>query len=515
MANKRGGEGSNLGLIMTLVFFILTTVVLGVTTYMGYSEVDKAVEAKKGAEKKALDLEKEKDLYRFGYRVCREYMGHSVVGDKDRQLLAQEKDQFDKGSLPYAGAAGGAGEELKALLNKFKSDMPWNGATEMSPLATYESRLRAKDKMYATLARAADRLSGEKNEAEEKAKNLQTRLDDEQKAFRTAVVDLAKKADADRNTDRKEIDDLRTYLKDANEKLNRMALAKSDVEKERDKLASGLKTEKSTVSRTLKDLREVREDRDRLKDDVTVLSEKYGFDRGAQEAERFDARATDELKNWKKDWKIVMLDRRGTMPYINLGSADKLQPQTTFSIHSRSLDGKMTLTPKGTLEVVRVIGPHLARARVTSTRDPKSDPIVKGDALFSATWDPDRPKHVAILGLVDLGGEGVESSDDFRKLLTRQGVVVDAYIDTKNAKTPALKGDVTSRTDYLILGDNLDAARSDKRNDKEFVTRFDKINQELKQKAQNNGVTVLTLRRYLDMIGYKPPKVSTTSEYRR
>ncbi len=515
MAKKRGGEGSNLGLIMTLVFFILTTVVLGVTTYMGYSEVDKAVEAKKGAEKKAADLDKEKDFYRFAYRVSREYMGHSVVGEKDRQLLAQEKDQFDKGSLAYASAAGGAGEELKAFLTKVKGDMPWNGATEMSPLATYETRLQAKDKMYATLARTADRLASEKNEQEEKVKNLQTRLDDAKRIFDTQVVDLRKKANDDRNTDRKEIEDLRTYLKDANEKLGRMALAKADVEKERDKLASAYKTEKSKMSMTLRDLRDVREDRDRLKDDVTVLSEKYGFDRGAQEAERLDARATEELKNWKKDWKVILLDRRGTMPYINLGSADKLQPQTTFSIHSRSLDGKMTLTPKGTLEVVRVIGPHLARARVTSTRDPKNDPIVKGDALFSATWDPDRPKHVAIVGLVDLGGEGVESSEDFRKLLTRQGVVVDAYIDTKNAKAPALKGDVTSRTDYLILGDSLDGARSDKKNDKEFTTRFDKLNQELKLKAQNNGVTILTLRRYLDMIGYKPPKVSTTSEYRR
>ena len=34
MAKKRGGGGSNVGLITTLIFFILATIGLGVTTYL-------------------------------------------------------------------------------------------------------------------------------------------------------------------------------------------------------------------------------------------------------------------------------------------------------------------------------------------------------------------------------------------------------------------------------------------------------------------------------------------------
>lgn len=43
---------------------------------------------------------------------------------------------------------------------------------------------------------------------------------------------------------------------------------------------------------------------------------------------------------------------------------------------------------KGTLEVVRVIGPHLSQARVTSVKNPKTDPIRKGDQLFGPTRNP-------------------------------------------------------------------------------------------------------------------------------
>ena len=61
MASRRGGgESSNTGLIVTLVFFVLATIGLGVGTYMGYSgkaDAEKATksanDAKTTAEKKA------------------------------------------------------------------------------------------------------------------------------------------------------------------------------------------------------------------------------------------------------------------------------------------------------------------------------------------------------------------------------------------------------------------------------------------------------------------------------
>src|SRR5262249_12189547 len=234
-----------------------------------------------------------------------------------------------------------------------------------------------------------------------------------------------------------------------------------------------------------------------------------------------------ELANWHKDkakmrWKIIRIDQKGTMPYINLGSGDGLETQTTFSVHSMGRDGKLSPTPKGTVEVVQLVSndPHLARVRVTSVTDAKNDPIVAGDHLFNPTWGPGQPKRVAIAGLADLGGEGTEDSVDLRRLLKRQGVVVDAYIATKNLKTPEVlnekgeKGDVTSKTNYLIVADGLEAIPNhSKKSDKEFVKAVNDQIGQLRSKAQANGITVISLQRYLEMIGYRSSKVISPSRY--
>jgi RNA polymerase sigma factor (sigma-70 family) len=121
-----------------------------------------------------------------------------------------------------------------------------------------------------------------------------------------------------------------------------------------------------------------------------------GPDRRAPEAEALDARAAEALKRWRKDWKIVAVDRKGTQVYINLGTADRVTPNLTFSIHSLGPDGKLSKA-KGTLEVVQVIGPHLSRARVTSVKDSSRDPVMRNDRLFNPTWDPEK-RSVAATG---------------------------------------------------------------------------------------------------------------------
>src|SRR5439155_26441927 len=119
-------------------------------------------------------------------------------------------------------------------------------------------------------------------------------------------------------------------------------------------------------------------------------------------------------------------------------------------------DGKLSTVPKGTVEVKEVMqnDRHLARVRVTSVTDEKNDPIVVGDHLFNPTWSPGAPKRVAIAGLADLGGEGTYSSADFRRLLARQGVIVDAYINTKDEKEPRLPKGTPARDDKDAKGES-------------------------------------------------------------
>jgi hypothetical protein len=241
---------------------------------------------------------------------------------------------------------------------------------------------------------------------------------------------------------------------------------------------------------------------------LAALSERSGIGKNAIEAASLDASARKVLDSWNKPWRIVEFDRLGNNAYISLGSNEGLTPQVTFSVHGVGPNGKLNPTPKGTIEVIRVMGGSQAQARITSTKDAKKDPILKGDRLFNPTWDPNRQRHVAIAGLADLGGDGSDNSDDLRRLLARQKVTLDAYIDTKDEKMPKIVGKgVSVNTDYLVVGEGLDAFRGSKAYSKEYLLKFKLLSDELKAKAANNGVAVISLRRYLDMIGYQPPKI--------
>src|SRR5262249_39041165 len=96
-----------------------------------------------------------------------------------------------------------------------------------------------------------------------------------------------------------------------------------------------------------------------------------------------EAKSREAPPNMRTDWKITSMDRRGTNPYINLGSADNVKPQLTFTIHGVGLDGRPILQAKGTLEVVNVTGPHLSQARITGVKDANRDPILEGDILYN------------------------------------------------------------------------------------------------------------------------------------
>jgi hypothetical protein len=502
-AKKRGeGGGSNMGLIVTLVFFVLATVILGVMTYMGFADQAEKEKQKAEAEKAKTAMEAERNWYRFQARMYREYMGRPPAG-KDATEIVREKGAFDKNQLSYAGTGK---EEVAALFKDFEKTMPWDGGKD-SPKETYESIIRERDRRYAALEKAANQLRKEKEDAERVAKDARDDLEKATLNYKDAVAKLDKKADDDRTTDRATIATLRKDLGDKGAEKEKVSVELEGTKKNLVKAESRGRTLQKELE---KEKTEHKANRDLLDDTklrLSALAEKSGVNLNAQEAEALDARAVQMLKSWTKPWRVVEMDRRGTMPYINLGSNDGLTSQVTFSVHAVGPDGKLVERPKGTVEVVRVIGPHLSQARVTSTRDGKADPILKGDKLFNPTWDPYRKRHVAIAGIADLGGDGTDNTEDFRKLLERQNVILDGYIDTKD-KDPKIVGKgVTLNTDYLILGDSLESIKHPKSQEKEFVQKYDKMREDMRSKAVSNGVTVVTLRRYLDMIGYTAPKV--------
>ena len=88
MPPKRSSGESKQGLVITLVFFILATIGLGVATYFGYSEQEAKDKAKADAEKKLGDMTAERDWYKFQWNLARRYMGVPVPAETATEPVA-------------------------------------------------------------------------------------------------------------------------------------------------------------------------------------------------------------------------------------------------------------------------------------------------------------------------------------------------------------------------------------------------------------------------------------------
>jgi len=210
--------------------------------------------------------------------------------------------------------------------------------------------------------------------------------------------------------------------------------------------------------------------------------------------------------------KIIRVDTAGTSAYINLGSADAVKPQLTFSVFSPG-GYKATTERKGSLEVVNVISDHLSMCRVTEQGAPTRDPILGGDQLFNPAWTPGLREHVAIAGLIDMTGDGRDGTLEFVKVLEKQGVIVDAYLDSRDI---AVKGKgITRQTSYLIKGETPDFGGQEniREGDERQKKRMDVMGEvgTMIENANKLGVTTVTARRYMALMGVKLPRTPASA----
>lgn len=462
-------EESKQGLIITLVFFILATLGLGVATYFGFAEQDKLEKAAKDAKNAENTFKAERDWYKFQAQMLYSYAG-LAEGMDDVDTLGTRKGQFDSGSMK-----GGKDKEFatKALqsLEKPPMNLGWNGN---QPKETLQGTI-------AKLNTEVDNLRKEKQDlklALDKARRDMDAKDEElqaaRKDYETKLVELKKTFQNDFTKSNQDLTDFRTQVDNLSAKLK-------SVREEGNK-------EKKTLNRQIGTLKgEINFQNKRIKDQKSRI-------------ESFEAKSEKAPANMRTDWKIIKMDVRGLNPYINLGSADHVKPQLTFTVHGVGVDGQPNTWPKGTLEVVHVVGPHVSQARVTSVKDRNRDPIIAGDVIYNGSWNPNLKKHVAIAGIIDLGDRR-DRLFEFMRNLERQNIVVDAYL---NPKDGAVKGKITFQTDYLIqapLPETKDAAKMSEA-EKQMVLDWKLMQEE----AKKYGVQIKSLSAYLEMIGYRLPR---------
>ncbi len=462
---KHQGE-SKQGLIITMVFFILATIGLGVSTYYGFAEQESLVK-KAAEEKKTADaMKKERDWYKFQSMMFASYLGQGQTLD-GVELLGTQKGQFDRGEMRGQKDEEGITKILKALEAKYK----WNGN---QPVETAESITNKQRGDYDNLAKQQEQVTKERDKAK---KDAQTREDE-----------------------------LLAARKDFDDQLKALTAKFQQDFTKRDQLVSQTQADLQTMSaRNRKDLEDAAANRAQLTTEIKGLQGEIASLKGRVKEkesllEALQLKSLQAPLSMRTEWRIVRMDTRGTNPYINLGSADHVNAQLTFSIHGIGVDGRPNPQAKGTLEVINVIGPHLSQTRVTSVKDADRDPIIERDVIYNPGWDPNLKKHIAISGIVDLTGDGRDDLPEFMRSLERQNVIVDAYLDPKDGK---VKGQMSYRTEFLIIGELPDSPTVGKPS--KAVEEASNSRKIMQADAGKLGVRTVSLLNYLDMIGYRRP----------
>jgi hypothetical protein len=263
-------------------------------------------------------------------------------------------------------------------------------------------------------------------DANEQAKKLQQEKDAAEKAERDraqVAVDTAAKATEEAKAQQATFAEDRSRMDDEKNKLTTQIAAtatkaKADVQKQIDEKELFVKqntNQKSTIEAQL----------DRLK--------KYK----TEEAALFE----------NPDGHIKLVNQRQRLVWIDVGRADGLLRQTTFSVFDHDENGVSNAKRKARIEVVN-LDEHLAEARILE--DTPANPIIIGDVIFSPAWSPGQRVHFALAMKMDINKDGIDDYDMVKNIIEMNGGVIDAELRKDGTRGP---GNISVNTRYFVEGE--------------------------------------------------------------
>ncbi|TWT93373.1 Chromosome partition protein Smc [Botrimarina colliarenosi] len=189
------------------------------------------------------------------------------------------------------------------------------------------------------------------------------------------------------------------------------------------------------------------------------------------------------------DGAVTYVNQATQTAWIDLGEEDSLRRQVTFSVFDSALTDAAKAEKKGSLEVTRLLGDHIAEAKITND-DPRN-PILPGDRIYSQVWQRGKALRFGLTGLIDIDGDGVSDLQRAKDLIALNGAKVDVSLEEDGT----VDGEMTVGTRYLVLGDSPDQPSK-----AAYRTGY----QDMSREAANLGVETISLTDFLNRMGYKP-----------
>lgn len=450
----------NQGYLIAVIVLVLLSLVLALLSFLGLSKASENAEAKKALESKVAYLEDLNDANAAKGEILK-----AVIGDFGPST-AEIQTQIDaitrmstKSSLEAAQktSIGAVLIDAQGIKEKYDEDM-LGSTSDGGALPTYREKLR---NLTQIVAKKNDEYNIQINTTRQAEQDAKTKI----AAMEKEVAENQKSKDA-------ALEELASVKKLSLEK-------EATLQGEVDKLSKNLRTEKTSFTEfQSKKNAEVRSAMDKIAA-ISKQNESLKTRINRYEREVFD----------RPDGNIVKVASRLQSVFIDLGSADGLMNNMTFAVYDRSVTNFEEGNHKAMVEVTRV-DRYRAEARITMENP--TNPILAGDYILTATWDPGFAVPIAVAGSFDLDGDTYDDLEKLVRMIERNGGTVVAKHDSEGN----IEGKIDANVRYLVLGKSpqlginanpavVDAMRS------------------MEAQAEQNTVQVIGLQKLMNRMGVR------------
>lgn len=320
-------------------------------------------------------------------------------------------------------------------------------------------------------------------------------------------------------------------LADRDSKVTQVASLENDLKTERDRLNTRIQTATTAQTKAEEDKRGVisvqderlkskQDEVDKLRQDNNALQASLAEEKELHEQDnrtknqeianleiRIEKLRSD-LEEIKKesfevaDGLVQRVDTAAKLVWINLGESDFLKPRMTFSVYGKENQGvgRGAEDIKGKIEVTRILGPHIAEARITEEQ--LFRPMVANDLLYTPLWSPGLVEKFAFVGLMDVDGDGKSDWDELVQLLSISGATVDTFVNDEGTRLPE-DSKISVHTKFLVLGEVPEPDQVINEDERKKVDEIRKHLTEMKKEARLNGVREIKLNDFLAYIGFE------------
>jgi hypothetical protein len=433
------------GLQIAVIIFALLSIVLAVGCYAFYASGQTALKERDAAKAEALQRNTENQRLQYEVSACKYVLGmlpdETAVGTAEGQVAE-----------PPA--------EIKDMLAQFKADMEMIEPYKDDKAKNYRT-------MGAILLNAINRKQSSVSDANLQVAKAQSDL----KAAEAREMARAKEAVDGRVAAENALNSEKTSYATSIESI------KTEIAQVKTGVDTNIKESEAKVATLEKQVANLNNQVTKDSQTIADLKEK-----------RKALLAEGDTLFEAPDGRIAWINQKQRLVWIDVGRADGLVRQTTFSVFDHDINGVTNAVPKARIEVVRLSDDHMAECRILE--DSASNPILKGDAIHTPTWSPGQRVHFALAGKMDIDGDKVEDYDTVRNIITLNGGVIDAELRPNGTRV----GNLTVNTRYLVLGDPPDettvaAERDEYTKMREEVSRY--------------GTDIINLEKLLTQMGWK------------